>query len=106
MTRSGDRALALFDIQLRDRSTMFSTDDREVAAFEVVDAVCEGAMTRQQLQGALALKSEENFRQRYLMPALAAGLIEMTIPDKPTSRLQRYRLTAQGKALLARRSKP
>ncbi len=74
---------------------------------EVADllAVCEGVMTRQQLQGALALKSEENFRQRYLMPALAAGLIGMTIPDKPTSRLQKYRLTAAGKALLAARSK-
>ena len=36
----------------------------------------------------------------YLQPALAAELIEPTIPDKPNSRLQQYRLTAQAKALL------
>jgi hypothetical protein len=31
------------------------------------------------------------------MSALADGLIEMIIPDKPNSRLQRYRLTQKGR---------
>ncbi|MBU2721294.1 ATP-dependent DNA helicase [Acidithiobacillus ferridurans] len=31
---------------------------------------------------------------------LQARLIELTLPDKPNSRLQQYRLTAQGKDLL------
>jgi hypothetical protein len=34
-----------------------------------------------------------------LKPALEQGLVEMTIPDKPNSRLQKYRLTALGKQL-------
>jgi hypothetical protein len=41
-----------------------------------------------------------NMRQRFLDPALAAGLIEPTLPDKPNSRLQQYRLTAKGAGLL------
>jgi len=40
------------------------------------------------------------FKRIYLDPALADGLIEMTIPDKPTSRLQKYRLTEKGRKLL------
>ena len=36
-----------------------------------------------------------------LKPLLEAGWLEMTIPDKPTSSKQKYRLTARGKNLLA-----
>ena len=44
----------------------------------------------------MGLQHEEHFRAAYLIPAMRAGLIEMTIPDKPRSREQRYRLTAAG----------
>ena len=40
------------------------------------------------------------FEQLYLAPALEAGLIERTIPDKPNSRLQQYRLTEKGRSVL------
>jgi predicted HTH transcriptional regulator len=62
--------------------------------------VCQGEMTRRQMQSRLSLKGDDNFRRLYLVPALEAGLIEMTIPDKPTSRMQKYRLTAAGAAKL------
>lgn len=55
-----------------------------------------GEMSREALQVALGLSDRKSFRDRYLKPALAEGLIEMTIPDKPNSRLQKYRLTAKG----------
>jgi ATP-dependent DNA helicase RecG len=58
-------------------------------------------MKRQEMQDALGLIHEDHFRVAYLVPVLTAGLIEMTIPDKPTSRMQKYRLTPKGKALLA-----
>ncbi len=41
------------------------------------------------------------FRNQVLRPLLEAGWIEMTIPDKPTSRHQRYRTTASGREVLA-----
>lgn len=40
------------------------------------------------------------FRDQVLNPLLDGQLIEMTLPDKPTSRLQKYRLTAKGIARL------
>jgi len=63
-----------------------------------------GEMTRQQLQRALALKDDEHFRTAYLQPALDAGLIEMTIPDKPRSSRQQYRLTAKRRKRVAKPS--
>lgn len=57
-------------------------------------------MTRGELQKWLDLKHLPHFSDAYLRPDLNAGFIEMTIPDKPKSRLQRYRLTALGKRLI------
>ena len=50
---------------------------------------------------SLGLKDDEHFRKAYLLPALEAGLIEMTIPDKPRSSKQKYRLTDKGRQWLA-----
>lgn len=57
-------------------------------------------MSREQLQGVLGLKDRKSFRERYLVPALSEGLIEMILPDKPNSSLQKYFLTGSGKQLL------
>ena len=43
--------------------------------------------------------NRSKFREVVLTPLLALALVEMTIPDKPNSSKQRYRLTAQGRAL-------
>ena len=58
-----------------------------------------GDMSRAEIQAKLGLKDEKHFREAYLRPAAAQGLIEMTIPDKPNSRLQKYRLTEQGQSM-------
>ena len=60
-----------------------------------------GKMSREELQAALQLQDRKSFRELYLAPALEEGLIAMTVPDKPNSCLQKYRLTAKGTAILA-----
>ena len=55
--------------------------------------------SRAELQAALKLRDRRSFIDTYLKPALEAALIEMTLPDKPTSRNQRYRRTSAGEAL-------
>ncbi len=49
------------------------------------------------LMTALSWTNRTKFRNKYLNPLIGEGLIEMTIPDKPQSSLQRYRLTEKGK---------
>ena len=60
-----------------------------------------GEMGREALQSALDLSDRKSFRERHLKPALDEGLMEMTLPDKPNSRLQKYRLTDKGRRWLA-----
>ena len=48
----------------------------------------------------LGLRNRTDLYSRFLLPAMNQGLIEYTIPDKPNSRLQKYRLTPKGKAAL------
>ncbi len=60
-----------------------------------------GEMTRQALMEAVGLKDRKHFADAYLQPALDAVLLAMTIPDKPQSSKQRYRLTERGVALKA-----
>jgi hypothetical protein len=56
-------------------------------------------MTRIQIQDSLGLKDKKNFQDKYLSPALVEGLIEMTVPDKPKSSNQGYRLSSEGAEL-------
>ena len=58
--------------------------------------VMDGIMTREELQRKLALSDREYFRTNYLIPAIKNEIIEMTIPDKPKSKNQKYRLTKKG----------
>ena len=53
--------------------------------------------SRAELQVALALRDPDHFREFYVKAALAAGVIEMTLPDTRSSK-QRYRLTDAGTA--------
>jgi ATP-dependent DNA helicase RecG len=61
-----------------------------------------GEMTRKELQDALGLRNAGHFRKHYIAPAIESEFLEMTIPDKPNSHLQKYRLTQRGRELLER----
>jgi hypothetical protein len=52
--------------------------------------------SRQELVWDLGLSDREHFRKAYLLSGPESGLLERTIPDKPQSSMQLYRLTAKG----------
>ncbi len=58
------------------------------------------ALSNANILEAFGLKSRRRLRDTYIDPSLAEGLVEPTIPEKPTSRLQKYRLTEKGRRLL------
>ena len=49
---------------------------------------------------AAGRRDRTKFRHQVMQPLLNAGWLVMTIPDKPTSSRQKYRLTAAGRQLL------
>jgi Filamentation induced by cAMP protein Fic-like, C-terminal domain len=60
--------------------------------------------SREELQEAAGLRDRRHFQRAHLEPLVAAGWVEMTIPTKRRSRLQRYRTTLAGIAVLQKDS--
>ena len=71
---------------------------RDVA---MLRACVEGPGTRQVLQTAAGYARRAGNFERRLEHLLREGLLERTVPDKPRSPLQKYRLTDKGRAALA-----
>jgi hypothetical protein len=49
--------------------------------------------SREELQKVAGLRDRRHFQRSHLEPLLAAQWLEMTVPNKPRSRLQQYRTT-------------
>lgn len=58
--------------------------------------VLDHEMGMTELLKNLNMKNRQDVRERYITPAMKFGYIEYTIPERPTSRLQQYRLTDLG----------
>ena len=58
---------------------------------KLLTALGSETLSGNEIMQRLHLKSRAAFRQNYLTPALGNGLVEMTLPDKPNSRNQKYR---------------
>lgn len=73
-------------------------------ASRAVMSVLKGnVMSRKDIFTAIGMHGDSRAFNRILRPLLNEGYIEMTIPDKPNSKLQRYRLTDKGNKVLARK---
>jgi hypothetical protein len=62
-----------------------------------VGTFCQQAHSAKEIMEELGLKHWKTFQQNYLKPLLEVDFIEMTIPNKPQSRLQKYQLTSKGR---------
>ena len=85
--------LAQIDQALDDIVTQISEENGYLpeTVQKLIDVMDYGVpYTSNILMERLNLKSREGFRRNYLHPAIEMNLIQMTIPDKPRSRNQRY----------------
>lgn len=81
------------------------TPSRSVAGLSsaeilVLHHVSPAPASRAEIMRALGIRNQTRAFRRHIEPLLEAGLLERTLPDKPTSRNQRYRITHLGRARL------
>lgn len=73
-------ALSLNDLKDIDKLLVFCMEKRSIT----------------EMLSFMHLSDRTKFRRKYIYPLLDAGILQMTIPDKPNSQNQRYRLTDKG----------
>ena len=78
---------ALNDLDTTDQVSDQVSDQVEI----LLNCMGNEVLSANQLMQRLGLSHRPTFRKNYLNPALKNGLIEMTIPDKPNSKNQKYR---------------
>jgi predicted HTH transcriptional regulator len=66
---------------------------------ESLISIMDKEYSRADLMQKLNLTHREYFRAEYIQKAVEQGIIELTIPDKPKSSKQKYRLTQKGKSI-------
>lgn len=72
-------------------STQESTQENARVAFEdQILHFCEVPRSKKEIAEYMGYKDAKSFGIRYLAPMLKSGRLEMTIPDKPKSRNQKY----------------
>ena len=68
----------------------------------VLKALKSKNLSRNEIFAAISLNNDYRAFKRNIEPLLTDGYIEMTVPDKPSSKLQKYRLTDKGKAAIGK----
>jgi hypothetical protein len=89
----------------RDESDLLSSavPSRAAMTSSLVQLIAKGESAILELKRSTGeLREAMQTLCAFAAPALDRGFVEMTIPDKPQSRLQKYRLTERGRAVLAK----
>ena len=77
-------------------------NDRVINNNEIYDILnfCREPKTRREIFECIGLVYHSDAFKTHIKPLIDFGYLALTIPDKPNSRLQKYKLTEKGKGLL------
>lgn len=89
---------AMLDIiLLQEKHQVEHQEKHQVELSDIQNAVLKALenkeLSRKEVFAAIGMVGDSRAFKRHIEPLLDAGLIEMTVPDKPNSRLQKYRLS-------------
>ncbi len=88
------------DDQVSDQVSDQHFDQVSDQVKQLIAALGTGPRSAAELMGTMGLLHRPTFRKNYLHPAISAGLMEMTRPESPTAKNQKYRLAAKGREVL------
>jgi len=77
---------ATAQVTAHDNALVTAHDER----MNILVNFCSIPRSREEMQAQIGIEHREYFRKTFLKPLLKAGRLQMTIPDKPKSRNQKY----------------
>ena len=88
-------------IYLDDARELSEEEGNGETATRLLALLAPGARSRSELASELGISSQPWLSRAYLNPLMAQGYIAQTLPTKPKSPLQRYRILRKGREVLA-----
>lgn len=79
---------------------VISINRLDLYVLKLLKVVGNKTLTVKEMMDMLDLKGSDNFRKKYLNPAIKNGYMKLLYPDKPKKKGQAYFLTELGQALL------
>jgi len=79
------------DKKTQDKKTQDKkTQDKKTQKINKILEICEQPKSLNEIMEELCYKSNRTLKRGYIIPLIESGKLKMTIPDKPTSKNQKY----------------
>ena len=72
----------------------------DISVLKLINAVGDKTLTVKDMMERIGLKGSDNFRNKYLNPAIEGGYMALLYPEHKTNKGQAYYLTELGKTLI------
>ena len=89
-SRRGNFKVTLYNDRRADENDILNVTLRDISIEEKIKAFCKKPKTKEEIAAYLNIGSVYYTVKRYLTPMIESGILEMTIPEKPKSKFQKY----------------